>query len=373
MIGTGVALSPIHNVWLTNLLTNSKGEVMFFLPAFGYLLVIMGAGLFLLNNWSRVKEVGWGDRRIIYCLMIIVVAIALSGSAYTGWQDRIAPLGMGLSLFALYLTSRVIGKAVFVPLAVGVVAASLGIIAYAIWHPGTITGGFLFERNRDIATGYILMGTVLFNHKWQWLLAGLAVIALFLSGSAEAIFAGGVIVLAVMIRRDFGKKLVAVGVILAMAVAFIIISGWGYSLYRYTVGVAQQNPTAIYQPSDGDVTKVSPIAVRVLVIRDAFKALSPLGDGYNLTNFTRQTVHNVPLILVQQMGWTGILAGIAWLWVSIWCLIKTKWKYAWVSILALAVFDHYMWTQLAPVFWLVVGVSTADIETKTDMVFRDSK
>ena len=43
VIGSGLALSPVHNHWLTKLATNQKGETLFFLPAFGYLLLIMGA------------------------------------------------------------------------------------------------------------------------------------------------------------------------------------------------------------------------------------------------------------------------------------------------------------------------------------------
>ena len=105
-IGAGIALSPIHNQYLTQLTTNSEGETLFFLPAFGYLLLIMGSGLFLLNNWQRVKEVGWGDRRVVGCLLFIVLAIAASGAAYSGLQAMFAPLGMGLVLFALYLTGR---------------------------------------------------------------------------------------------------------------------------------------------------------------------------------------------------------------------------------------------------------------------------
>ena len=68
------------------------------------------------------------------------------------------------------------------------------------------------------------------------------------------------------------------------------------------------------------------------------------------------------------MGFPGILAAIAWLWVSVWCLVKTRWKYAWLAILSLSVFDHFIWTQLAPVWWMVVGASTASSEP--DLIFR---
>ena len=210
VIGAGIALSPIHNQYITDLTRNGNGEVMFFLPAFGYLLLIMGAGLFLLNNWQRVKEVGWGDRRIVGCLFFIVLAISASGAAYTGLQDRFAPMGMGLALFALYLCGRVLGKDMFLPMAVGAVIASLGVIAHQIVYPGVITGGFVFEDNYDIVVGYVLLGAALFIHRWQWTLAGLALVAILLTGSPEGLFALGVVGVAVLARKDWGKKLAIV-------------------------------------------------------------------------------------------------------------------------------------------------------------------
>ncbi len=369
VIGSGLALSPIHNQWLTNLATDSRGETLFFLPAFGYLLLIMGTGMFLLYNWNKIKDIGWGNKRLVIPLLVIVGLIGLSGVTADSWQGKIAPLGMGLVLFATYLVSRVLGKEVFFPLAIGVSIASLGIIIYGLISPGQATGGFVFEQNFDIATGYILMGTALFIHKWRWLLAGLAIVALLFSGAPEAMFAMGTLGVVVLIRRDWSKKLATISIAIVLSVVAIFIFGWGQSLYSYTIKTIQHEPMASYPASDGGVTKMSPLTIRGVTIKDAITDIKPLGEGYNLTGFTVYTVHNVPLIIVQQLGWPGILAGLAWLWVSIWCLVKTKWKYAWSLILILSVFDHFIWTQLAPIWWMLAGVSTVDA-VKSDLVFR---
>ncbi len=381
-MGAGLALSPIHNQWLTQLFTNSKGETLFFLPAFGYLLLIMGSGLFLLNNWQLVKQVGWGDNRVIACLLLIVLGISLSGLVYDGWQDKLAPMGMGLALFSLYLTGRVLGKEVFLPLAIGSVIASLGVIAHALLYTGVITGGFVFENNYDIMVGYILLGAALFIHRWQWLVAGLSVIAVLLSGSPEGIFAIAVIGIAVLIRRDWDKRLV----VITSLVIILAIAGLAVGLYSYAIGTAvgKEIPPYGYTESKGvspyeyaengdassESNDVNAIEYRIEVIFDALSNIKPLGEGYNLTDFSRsRNVHNVPLVLVQQLGYLGILAGLAWLWISLWCLAKTKWKYVWVLILALSVFDHFIWTQLAPYWWVIIGASTAS-SIKTDLVFR---
>ena len=375
LIGIGLALSPIHNLWLTNAATNSQGEVVFFLPAFGYLMLIMGAGLFLLYNWEKVKANGLGDKRIWIPLLVIVGAIGLSGIAIDGSvQDKIAPLGMGAVLFALYLAARILGKGLFYPLAIGAAIGSLGIIAHQIVSPSAATGGFVFEQNCDIATGYILMGAALFVHRWRWWLASLAVVALLASGTPEAVFALGVVGLFGLFRKDWSKKTVPMAAILGVLLVAGLATGLLQSAYSYVRASITQTPTAHYVSPDGEKRLVSPLDVRWLVIRDAMTDIQPLGIGYGLTNFRPTTVHNVPLILIQQMGWPGMLAAIAWLWVTIWCLRKTRWRYAWVAVIALSFFDHYIWSQLAPVWWLLIGVSVtgSTLEGESDLVFRSA-
>jgi len=163
--------------------------------------------------------------------------------------------------------------------------------------------------------------------------------------------------------------------ITATCISIIAISwymaGPGEALYKY-LGQVVRNDASIpveeqVQPIDGNTA----ILYRVEVIKQEMRELQPLGDGYMLTEFKPNTVHNVPLVIVQQLGWPGILAALAWLWVGLWCLIKTRWKYAWITILALSVFDHYIWTQLAPWWWAVVGAS-AIVKIENDYIFRGS-
>ena len=116
------------------------------------------------------------------------------------------------------------------------------------------------------------------------------------------------------------------------------------------------------------------LGYRFQVIENAMSNIKTLGEGYNITVFSRPPpiVHNVPLVLIQQLGYPGILAAMAWLWVSIWCLVKTKWKYVWILILALSLFDHYIFTQLGHLWPIIVGVSTAPTlsNIKSDLLFR---
>jgi len=373
VIGTGLALSPIHNIWLTDLATTSKGETLVFIPALGYLILIMGVGLFILHNWEQVKQGGLGDKQIAIPLLVIVGAIGLSGWNGIGWQEKIAPLSMGVCLFASYIVARIVGKDLFVPLAVGALIASLGIILHGCIFRSQITGGFVFGQNYDIAVGYVLLGVALFLREYQWVLAGVALLALSISGSPEGVFALGVMLPVAVARRDYGRKL-GVIIIPVLVVAVVWFSmGWGQELYDHF------RRTIMFQPTqgrelDGDTSPSfgrSSVGNRISVAKTAMVNIKPFGEGYILTDFGKvDMVHNVPLVIVQQLGWGGILAGIAWLWVSVWCLRKTKWKYAWALVLALSVFDHYVWTQLAPIWWFLIGVSTTS-GINADKIFTE--
>lgn len=361
LIGAGLALFPIHNQWLTQLVT-SNGEVGFFLPAFGTALWLIGSLLFITWNWERIQATGLGDKRVWIPLLVIVGAIGLSGIPADRWQDKISPLLMGGSLFALYLSARVLGKDVFLPLAVGVAVASLGVIVHQIIYPGQVTGGFVFEGNYDIVAGYVLLGVALFIHKWRWVLAVLATIAMLLTGSPEALFSLAIVGIVFTIREGTWRR-----ILLAGGVAIILLLPIAYTgLYSYAYRAVQDEPASA---TDYSTELRQPIGYRLEQIGIAMTHIKLLGTGYSVTDFRIGIVHNVPLIIVQQLGWPGMLAGLAWLWVTIYCLVKTKWKYVWVLMLSLSVFDHFVWTQLAPWWWMAAGLSTANI-TDNDLILK---
>ena len=334
----------------------------------------MGSLWFVYDYWKTVRVTGWGNPKLVALLGVIVLAIGLSGITADSWPGRFAPLLMGMSLFTLYLAGRVLGKDLFLPVAVGAGVASLGVIVWGILWPGLVTGGAIFEQNYDIVVGYVLLGAALFIHRWQWILAGVALLGMFFSGSPEAVFAVGVLGLVVLLRRDLSvKTFAALAPVVVVAILWLGL-GYGWQLYGYSakavLDIPAAAPTQARQAVPDDVGLRKPREYRVEQIEKATARIRPLGEGYSITVFKDGIVHNVPLVIVQQLGWPGIAAGLAWALVSVWCLVKTKWKYVWVTMLALAVFDHYVWTQLAPWWWAIVGVSTAG-GIGSDLVFKE--
>lgn len=368
LIGAGLAILPIHNRWLTNLATTEQGETLLFLPALGYLLLFMGAGLFVSHNWESVKAAGLGEKQVWIPLLVIVTAMGLSGITADGIADRIAPLGAGLLLFALYVAARSLGKDIFLPLAIGAVVASVGIIIHQVLDPGQVTGGFIFEQNYNVAAGYILLGAALLYRPWQWSMALMAALAILLSGAGIGVVAVGATGLVLLLRRDWSKKLWITAAVLLAAGAIFFASGFGQNVHRITAWAVTGNPELM--PEGRRTDRGTLFERRWEGVEKAMTDIKPLGEGYILTEFQKvDMVHNVPLVIVQQLGWPGMLAGAAWLWISLWCLVKRKLKYVWVLILALSLFDHVIWTQLAPIWWAVAGISTGGA-VQSDLIFK---
>ena len=95
VIGSGLALSPIHNQHLTDWMTNAEGEVMFFLPAFGTALWLIGSLGFVVWNWECLN---WGSKYITIPLGIIVIAMGVSGIGADSLGGKFAPALMGVSI-----------------------------------------------------------------------------------------------------------------------------------------------------------------------------------------------------------------------------------------------------------------------------------
>ncbi len=377
-MGIGLALSPVHNLWLTKLATSSSGTVEFFLPAFGSAIWIIGSLYFVLveDNWPRNAagkqvfdwhRIDWGGWQVTSALLVIVVTIGLSGITADSLSGKFAPLLMGLSLLSLYLAARKLGKDMFLPLAVGAAVASLGVFVSAVLQPGQVTGGLIFGNNYDIVVGYVLLGTAVFADKYRVIIVSVAVTAMLLTGSPEAFFALAVLGVTLIWRRDWNRK-----AIVASLTIIIVVFLYGIfvapGLYGYATKVARGEPAS---PRAGATRNA--ISYRLETIETAMTHIKPLGDGYSVSQFREGIVHNVPLVIVQQLGWPGVVAAAAWVWICLWGTFRTRWKYAWILVATLSVWDHYTWTQIGPWVWALAGVSTAASNIKTDLIFQAQK
>ncbi len=189
-----------------------------------------------------------------------------------------------------------------------------------------------------------------------------ASIGVFFIGAVEVVFILGVLGITILVRRDFSRRFLIMAGVLVGLVGLWAILGYLIPLYEGNLNVVAL--IDVIKGNEGTVQTIT--SGRWEVIVERLKSTSILGYGYSLSTVGGQIVHNIPLIISHQIG---PVAGIAWLFVTVYCLIKTKWKYAWVAVMAMGVWDHYLWTQLTPYWWILIGASTAS-NIKSDLIFR---
>ena len=356
LIGSGLALSPIHNKFLTDIATTEAGETALFIPAIGYILLIMGTGLFLMDHWETVKANGWGDRKVLVALTIIVVSMALSGLSGAGQdsptiQSRVAPMFLGVSLLALYFAARTLGAGLFRAMIPVIVIGVIVAVVLEIVDPYNTTGGII--TNSTVTAGFFIFGALVNRGKWQWVLCAAAGLGVLVMGALEGMFVAGVLYAAVVVRRDFDKRFW----ILSGIAAAVVVAGAGLG-YLTPIYAETKNLGTLFEVVRGDVpiTREALDAIttgRWTINMVVIENLSLVGHGFTMS-VGSGTAHNMLLVIADQVG---IAAAVAWGFVTMYGLVKSPWKYAWCAVIAMSVFNHYLWNQMMPFWWVLVGVN----------------
>lgn len=380
MAGTGMVLFVVHN-------PDQPFVDQIMLPNIGLILIYIPMMITLPN----ITKTDFG-KKIVYIPLLVMVACIFISVVLNGQGLHLA--WFGLSLFGMYLLARKYGQEIFKPFMWAVVIGTIGMVVTGIINPGVKTGGWISPTNYDMATGLLVFATVVSVVKGQWILTSIAIIGLFLTGADEAIFACAVLALFIVLRRDFSKKLLLPIGTLIILITVTFSAGIMQRLYFPAVEkiatvkeVVEDTPAGEILDNiipDKVIEYIQPAAIvtneegggKDVMLNEAtgkrwiehwsLSPIRPFGYGYNVNNFYPGIIHNLPLIIVEQIG---IIGALAWLFVVGYCLFKTKWRYAWIGLLSLCVFDHFIWTQAAVWFPALVGVSTLS-EIKGDKIYK---
>ena len=366
-ISIGLVLFCVHNEALTY--TNAKGETPMFLPWIGFAIILMS--LFMLFNKKDFKF-DFGSKFIWIPMLVIVGSVVISSFA-NGFElmKTAASTLFILTLFMLYAASRALGKDILIVFAPAVVIEAISCVVLGITNTGVRNGGIISITNYDIATGLLVFGTLVSAMNKQWWLSAIAITGLFFTGAEEGIFCLGILGLALLIKRDWGKKLLVPAGVLVVLLIVCTPLGITQQLYSRTPAMVSSAGEAIITNPAGEewIEKID-VALAYKPSEEyipAIKNFKFFGHGYNINSFYVGIPHNVPLVILDQIG---ILAMLAWLWIMGYCLVKTKWQYAIVGLLALSTFDHFIWTQVAPWWWVMIGVASAS-RFKRDYIFKE--
>lgn len=324
----------------------------------GLLLIYMGLIIFCLR--VEKEKLSLGSRWVYIPLLVIVVSMIIS-TMQSEAENKTALIGFAPTLFALYLAGRYYGKQLFKPFIYGVIIASVSMVIHGILNPGIKQGGIISPTNYDIATGFLVFGAFVCMIRRQYIIVTIVLIGLFFTGADEALFSGAVLAITVLIRRDWSKRL-----LIPVAALIILLS------VCTPIGITQDLYRPAYEKLQAAITGDWYEATNERVGEGGNLNIAPVnifGKGYFVSwddTYRYKIPHNVPVIVFDQIG---IFGGIAWIIATAYCLIKTKWRYAWIAVLSLCVFDHYIWTQAGAWWWVLAGVSTAS-NIKGDRIFR---
>ena len=366
LLGIGLIISVIHN-------PNQPLIDWLFLPIAGNIIIIV-VSLEYAIDMIKAKQLDLGSRWVYIPMMVIVASTFLRACYGLVFNDsenvlkEFAMFGYSIGLFCLYLTSRKLGKDIFKPFIYGVVIVTLSLIYAHIINSGVKTGGIISPTNYDMATGFLVFGAFVSICRHQWVIVTIALIGLLLTGADEALFSIFVMGMFILFKEvihitrkrisfTYNSKLSVITVVIVLFAILAVVTGIAEGLYQPAIDKIQALFNGdLYAATNERLGAGGNLNILPLKI---------FGNGYFINwddTYRLQIPHNVPIIIVDQIG----IGALAWCVVTGYCLIKTRMKYAWVALLSLCVFDHYIWTMFAPAWWVLTGVSTSKLYLSED-------
>lgn len=347
-------------------------------------LIIAICLMYFVNIYKGSWKELLGSRWLYIPLAVIVLSMAtrplvayVTGNSQLGMTYELSSILYGLFLFGIYLMARGLKEDVFTSFFWLAFATAISCIVVGLVNLGVPNGGIISLTNYDIATGVIVFGFIAGIVKHKWLYLPFIVVGLYFTGAFEAVFACAFIGLVIFLREYLiptcrKKKLLPVAILILL---ILLIVGTGITGCTYSHSLTDRHDV-LFNGADAPMVNNYPLSLDATAdwltfyrLRGYQKAVEDyhfLGNGFNYGHFYWDIPHNVPLIIIHQLG---IIAAMAWCFVVGYGLLKTKWTYAWLAVIALSVFDHFMWTQAGTWFWALAGVSSAS-KINNDYIFK---
>ena len=330
-----------------------------FLPQIGLAMLLVTTLFLIANRWSLIKSVGLGPKYIWIPLAVI------SGSAVLRLliQQDMGTLAGALfmsSMFGLYVVSRKYGEkalSFFMPVVI------IGVISIVVqfFVTGQPKNPGLFS-NYATAAQFLVFGWLVSSRKHQWWLSAVVIVGLLISGAEEGLFYIAILGAAILIRRDWGRRiLLPVGV-----VALVLIGGLitGHIQDSRAVSMIKDTYRAVTDKTltqeERDVLLNRATNSRWLHGWRLHRPVQPLGYGVTVTYHYKDTPHNIALLIIDQLGPAAM---IAWFAAVIGGIRKTKWKYGFLSLILFGVFQPFVWTMMAPYMWVMSGAATTSVRS----------
>lgn len=382
MLGFSLVAFAIHSEWLT--LHDSEGKVLFFVPWFGILGFCAVISL-MLTTKEDITNIG---PKRVWIPMVIIVGFIAARVPIERSMESIAEVMLAGIMFGLYLCSRKLGKQVLWPVVIFGVIEAISVVVYVLfladWDTTQLmNGGILSKTNYAEAAGVLVIGMCAMFYLMPgkllaMMLAPLFVIAIVFTGSPIGIVS--LVVLALYTgwnyRRSIGRKAVV-----SIAIIGVILLSW--AAWGPWDTHMERTKAVIQDVTSGEVDNSEPGQYswgqgRIPAYKRAINNVQFFGHEYDIykyqigkdnrainapteSNKTVAIVHNVPLVIVDQVGpvvavaWS--VASLALFWIA-----SRRMKVVWIGVASLCLFDHFIWTTIAPWWWALAGITIWEYE-----------
>ncbi len=279
----------------------------------------------------------YGNRVIWGCLGLMTLIAIINGSTVS--NIILLPLYGLIMLGALQLRNNR-GFTIFTLL---VLAEVVSTIVMSFQRSESGNGGLIDSANYNLAAGLILIGFLLSSDKYKWIIFPLVVIGAFLTSGEEALVLLGTLIIVIIIRQDWSKKVMPS---LLIALVCIVLLLCFHQPERLYVAITDQVNVVKGQATTHDLVRG-----RYEGYELAITTPTVLGHEFNV-EWDTNTIHDVPLRVMYDLGILGLLAFLVIL--VVW--VKDAPIYVGASVVAMMLFDHYLWTQIGAWLWVLFGL-----------------
>ena len=327
-----------------------------FLPQIGTAILLTVVLFLIFNRWKRVKEIGLGPKSLWIPLAVISGSATLRLAVQQDMTTLVGAIFMAC-MFGLYVVSRQYGEralSFFMPV---VIAGAISIMIQLIITGGAKNPGIF--NNYATASQFLMFGWLVCPRRHQWWMSAIVVAGLFCTGAEEAFFYIAVLGIVILARRDWSRKILlpvgVLGILLLVGLPF----GVPQLLFGRGIQMVEAAHTAITDDSltldERDELLNEALNDRWLYGWRVQRPIQPLGYGLEVTYHSRQTPHNIILLVTDQLG---PVAAAAWIGAMVVGIRNTKWKYGFLALVLFGVFQPFVWTEMAPYMWTMAGAAT---------------
>lgn len=342
--------------------------------AYGFIIV---ACLYSLLYFRDQVKLG---TQYLYIPLFVLAFLALLRFA-VGQEpitDKVLLASYFIVMIMLYFTAKQKGETLLWFVVPAIILYGLNVIVDGLMHLGVRAHGL--SANCDTIAAMLMFCIFMLRGRWLWL-APLGFIAILFTGSYWAmsgLVIGGIVYL-VMKRKELKwnsrvvKILFVCLLILCISAGLAFGTGMGQKLLEFNrlEGLTQNVHSASDLLRNIDVASYGRLTFYKYAFVDKF---AWLGNGLNNVDNTEKVagighmlIHNVPSMVMFELGVFGLLAWLATIVYGIWK--SKKYRYVLIAVLALSLYggsEFWTWYTFGSYYFLTLGLVGNEIEQESE-------